>query len=311
MEKSYRIQVLWIDDLPSEEFLDDAYDEGIDIKVATNVQDGLDILNNPDYVLDAIILDANCKTTSEFPVPALTSLTYALMKLYSMQISIPWFVYTGGAYEGKEALNFIIPDERPWDDRKYYDKPQQEKELFANLKRAVLTNDATKVKVKYPEILKVYQSKDLVDILIRYDKYENTLNTDMTVPNTVRGILEYLFNLCCQRGVLNVKFSGTNLAECSKAMGNSKLVDIIPIYIQRCLHFLTDYSNGGSHRYESRYEEIIGESIKKDIGSGRAKYLNRMAISALLNIIRWCGTLSDDPDDIKKMQMDIDFKLHQ
>lgn len=59
---TYRIKALWIDDEPTNGFIDQAGRCGIDITVAETVQDGMRLLDNKSNFFEAIILDANCKS---------------------------------------------------------------------------------------------------------------------------------------------------------------------------------------------------------------------------------------------------------
>lgn len=138
-----RYKVLWIDDDPSEEFIGEAKDHHqIDIDVKTCHNDGIAALKNPDNFYHAIILDANCKITNdEQEKPSLESLNESILEVHtyctSKSVVIPWFVYTGGGYEGFDNLASRISSKREWDDRKYYNKPKDRYVLFDNLKKAV------------------------------------------------------------------------------------------------------------------------------------------------------------------------------
>ena len=122
-----RYRVLWVDDQPEEEFMNEAYENDLDVDVATCYEEAQEKLNEANESWDAIILDANCKMSSnEYEAPSLESLQESIRYLDKLcdEKFIPWFVYTGGAYEGFSALNWFISKNRDWDDRKYYNKPQ-------------------------------------------------------------------------------------------------------------------------------------------------------------------------------------------
>jgi hypothetical protein len=259
------------------------------------VNDGIEHLKNEKENWDAIILDANCKITSdESEVPSLDALTEAQYRLIDIRTSLPWFVYTGGDYEGVEALKNIIRRRgRDYDDRQYYEKPQQRYELFENIKKAVLCNDVTKVKLEYPDVCGFYKEKDFIDLLVESKGPE--FSTDSHVPNRIRKILEWIMDYLNRIGVLPIKFSVSNLNDCSRILGDKKMLDVVPIYIQRSLHSCVEITNNGSHH------DIIDKNIK----SGIAPYLNRCLLMELINVLSWCALKDKQvshPDDKQKLR---------
>lgn len=294
MEESKRkIKVLWIDDNPNEftEFLDDAFDAGIDIKVCKTVKDGLDELLNQNAIYEAIILDANCKIKDEnFEVPQLVALSHAIVGIYVRGIDLPWFVYTGGAYEGKEALEHIIPQQyRNWDDKQWYNKPDDEHQLFEAIKNAVSNRETTKVLNTFPDAFKLSSSQVLLNILINRNSYE--IERDTTIPNKIRIIMEEdICSFLHNNGIYPAEFTSNNrVKQCSLLFGKDTLNKYVPVYIQRLFHFLSEYSNEGSHGTDKR-AEIIAQKQKRDIESGKALQLNRAAVNALLCIFQWCSS---------------------
>ena len=131
------IEVLWIDDEPSEAFKDEAFEEGINITNCVCVDEGIRLLKDNSKVWDAIILDANCKITGNEIEPDISALYKAVKHLLKANLSIPWFVYTAKSMDWSDNLrNLINDDNRTWDDRDFYHKPSQRYELFANIKKA-------------------------------------------------------------------------------------------------------------------------------------------------------------------------------
>lgn len=152
MEEKVLLNVLWVDDLPTEEFMDEAYKNGLCITSATSVNKGLSLLKDKSIEWDAIILDANCKITDEEQEqPSLMALKEAVNQLVHMRTETPWFVYTGGDYEGVEHLKFII-NERDYDDRLFYEKPKQRYELYDKIKKVVADRDIFVIKKKYADV---------------------------------------------------------------------------------------------------------------------------------------------------------------
>ena len=287
MEDSVRLNVLWVDDIPTEEFMNEAYEYGLAVKAARSVEEGLSMLKDKSVVWDAIILDANCKITPNAQEqPSLKALQKAIHELVTMRTEVPWFVYTGGDYEGVEHLNYMI-SERGYDNRIYYEKPAQRYVLFESIKHAVAEGEAFLVRQKYATVCNFYDGYDLVNLLIRYDK--DGFDTDKSVPHDVRLILEWIMRYFESVGLLPIAFTGTNIAQCSAAL--AEIPQIVPIHVARSMHFCTQVSNNGSH----------GDEIIANIVGGEAPYLNKSIIMNLLNILHWCPSLQRyEKDELKK-----------
>lgn len=308
MEESKRkIRVLWIDDNPEEfkEFLDDAYDAGLEIHVEKTVEAGLNELLNQNRIYEAIILDANCKIADELKeTPHLAALSHAIAGIYMRHIDLPWFVYTGGGYEGEKALNYIIPQQfRQWDKQQWYDKPDQEFELFEAIKSAVENREETKILNAYPEAFKFSSSQVLLNILKRMNTED--FKRDVTIPNAIRTILEEdICSFLRDNGIYPDVFKTNNrVKECSIFFGKDQKNACVPAYIQRLFHFFTDYSNEGSHGADKR-DAAVAKKQKRHIEGGKAKYLNQAGVYALLSICQWCSTFPvDDEEKMKEIQI--------
>ena len=313
MDKSNRkIKVLWIDDNPTQfsEFLDDAFDAGLDINVCKTVKEGLDELQDRNKIYEAIILDANCKIANEDKeVPQLVALSHAIVGIYVQGIDLPWFVYTGGAYEGKDALEHIIPQQyRTWDEKQWYNKPDEEDALFDAIKRAVDNRETTKLQNAYPEAFRFSSSQVLLGIL----KNMNTkdFERDTSVPNAIRIILEEdICSFLRDHGIYPDEFRSHNrVKECSVLYGADKKNQYVPAYIQRLFHFLSEYANEGSHGADKR-EIAIAKKQKNDIEKGLARHLNRTGVNALLSICLWCSTFPIDDNEKMKPYHEFFYNL--
>ncbi|WP_155808329.1 hypothetical protein [Xylanibacter brevis] len=286
MEGQMKLNVLWVDDMPTNEFMDEAYEYGLSITSATSVNKGLSLLKDKSIAWDAIILDANCKLTDdEQEQPSLKTLKEAIGQLIHMRTEIPWFVYTGGDYEGVEHLEFMIK-ERAYDDRLYYEKPKQRYDLYNNIKKAVESSEAYIVRQKHASVCNFYTDYDLVELLINSNK--DSFVTDTTVPGTVRKIIERIFKHLDTIGLLPVEFKRTNLAECSKSLED--IPQIVPIHVIRSMHFCVDVCNPGAH----------ATTVHQDIVSNVVPYLNKSILLNLLNILHWCPTIKErDKEEMK------------
>jgi hypothetical protein len=287
MGDEVRLNVLWVDDMPTDEFMNEAYEYGLSITPAKSVNTGLSLLKDKSAIWDAIILDANCKITEdEQEQPSLKALKEAVNQLVHMRTEIPWFVYTGGDYEGVEHLEYMIK-ERSYDDRLYYEKPKQRYELFENIKKAVDNSEAYLVRQKYPVVCNFYKDYDLVELLMEYNK--DDFDTDTSVPNRVRQIIEWVMRYLEGKGLLTIPFTGSNIAKCSMAL--SDIHQLVPIQVARSLHFCVDICNDGSHDME----------VSANIVSGDAPYLNKSIILNLLNILHWCPSMEKyNKEELKK-----------
>lgn len=287
MEDNIKLNVLWVDDMPTEEFRDEAYEYGLDIQPVTSVNGGIAALKDKAKVWDAIILDANCKITDdEQEQPSLMSLKEALSQLVHIRPDVPWFVYTGGDYNGVESLQLMI-DERGYDDRFFYEKPKQRYDLYENIKRAVSDKEDYLIKKKYSDICSFYKDSDLIELLKRYDK--EGFDTDKSVPHSVRLIIEWIMRYFEGAGLLPIAFTGTNIAKCSLSLGD--IPQLVPIHVARSMHFCVEVCNNGSHA-----DEIVGYIV-----SGEAPYLNKSIIHNLLNILQWCPSIQKyEKEELKK-----------
>lgn len=287
MEDITRLNVLWVDDMPTEEFMDEAYENGLSITSATSVNKGLSLLKDKSVAWDAIILDANCKLTDdEQEQPSLMALKEAIGQLVHMRTEIPWFVYTGGDYEGVEHLEFMIK-ERAYDDRLFYEKPKQRYELYDNIKKAVLNNETYRVRQEYAAICNFYTGADLVELLLKSQK--DDFETDSSIPNKARQIIEWIMRYLDGCGLLPINFTGTNIGKCSSSLGD--IPQLVPIHVARSMHFCVEVCNNGSHA-----DEIVASIV-----SGDAPYLNKSLVLNLLNILHWCPSLQKyEKEELKK-----------
>ena len=221
MEDEVRLNVLWVDDMPTDDFMNEAYEYGLSITPAKSVNTGLSLLKDKSAVWDAIILDANCKITEdEQEQPSLKALKEAINQLVHMRTDIPWFVYTGGDYEGVDHLEYMIK-ERAYDDRLFYEKPRQRYELYDNIKKAVENSEAYRIRQKYAPVCNFYKDYDLVELLIKYES--EGFDTDKNVPHSVRLIIEWIMRYLEGVGLLPIEFSGTNINKCSLSLGEIPL----------------------------------------------------------------------------------------
>lgn len=296
-----KYKVLWIDDEPSNEFINEAYEYDIDIINATCHDAGMILLKDSDKHWDAVILDAYCKINDEqSESPSLASLTEsisAIDKYCNETRFIPWFVYTSGAYEGFDYLRNQIRKNRIWDDRPYYAKPSDRHTLFDKLKEAANQQLTTQLKLKYADIWKIYPYQDILHLLEIADRGGNKT---ASVFNDIRKIFDWVMHYCCNHG-LPLGFNGSNLGECSAKLGKATMQDYVPLYIQRSFHSCVEITNNGSHKL------IVDEHTSR----GLAPYLLQSTIFELLNILVWCSSLPQEKEEKEVLAAKVSKLLEQ
>jgi len=303
--KKYR--VLWIDDVPSEEFINEAFEFGLEIEVEENLNAGMATLMNTSNEFDAIILDANCRVTNDVnEKPSLYTLTesiYEIDNYCTKSRLIPWFVYTGGGYEGFENISIQIHSKRDWDEKKerYYNKPIDRYELFENIKSAVnkLNSIEWKVWNDYHDIFDIFNNKssflaldhldksNIFKVLIDLQTSSETINTEHF--NVIRGIFaggiaKTLLNM----GVIPEHI--TELNKKSKHLCNEKFREHIPIHVQRSIHLLVNTCQDGSHNDKECVEGKIPPQVIKLVSEGKARYLFTTVVYSLLNVLEWLNS---------------------
>lgn len=309
---TYRITALWIDDEPTCGFIDQAAGRGIDLVVATTVKDGLEMLDNKSNVFETIIIDANCKIADEDETEDLSALSHAIAGIYARSIDIPWFVYTGGGYEGFEMIEKIIPQQyRNWDTIPYYTKPggkaipgQGIEELFAAIKKAVEQSELTKTIRKYRKEIDIFGEPEFIELLVAQNK--KGFSTDDNVPNSIRKIVDTICYNLRNKGFIDVEPDRSNiLGEVSKHLGRDLSNKYVPKHIQGAFHYLSQYyCNPGSHGSDPEKPLPICRYIRKNT----APYANFTGLNCLLDIINWVGSLNfEDEDFLKDAQIDFSF----
>ncbi len=311
---TYRINALWIDDEPTDGFIDQAARNGIDLTIATTVKEGMENLDNKSNFFEAIILDANCKIADNEEEEDLSALSHAIAGIYARSIDVPWFVYTAGGYEGFELIEKIIPQQyRNWDRNAYYTKPgtqntiagQSIKELFEAIKVAVEQSELTKTIRKYKTEIEIYGEPEFIELLLAQTKRD--FSSDDRIPNALRKIADTICYMLRNKGfIVDLEGDRSNvLGEVSKYCAFDFYNKYVPKHIQGAFHYLSlYYCNPGSHGFDPEKPLPICRYIRNN----SAPYANLTGVNCLLDIINWIGTLSlDDENFIKDVQTDFTF----
>jgi len=318
-----KMKTLWIDDEPNNEFINFAFEFDIDIEVCTCHEDGMRALKNPKMSWAAVILDANCKMTNDsHETPSLESLNESILEIHKFCTSfdkfIPWFVYTGGAYEGFEQLESRISKKRNWDDRKYYNKPKDKYELFDNIKKAVEKSNEWKIKDDYNSVFELFniispynelgdiESSMLLKLLLAKDSIVEATYPDHL--NNIRkfiagGVMKTLSNM----GVIPASIKELNKK--GKHLSDDRFKVNIPIHVQRSFHTIITVCQDGSHSGKEAEEGKIPAQIDKLVREGVAPYLLISLVYDLLNILIWLkGFMKTNSDRDKNL---IDFCIKE
>jgi hypothetical protein len=121
--------------------------------------------------------------------------------------------------------------------------------------------------------------------------HENREFNNADVFNKIRKVLDWIMQTVSDYGLLATPFNGTNQNDCSRFLGNPKLNDYIPVYIQRNLFSLVTLANEGSHRL------ITDQAVK----NGIAPFLVTSTIFELMNVLMWTLQLPRDQESIDKI----------
>ena len=257
MEEQMKLNVLWVDDLPTDDFMNEAFDNGLDIESVKSVNSGISALKDKSKVWDAIILDANCKITDdEQEQPNIMAMKKAVQELVYMRTDIPWFVYTGGDYDGVENLKFII-NEREYDDKLYYDKPKDRYKLYEKIKEVATNNEIFLLRKKYP---REFKAADMIDgatqelikgLTYKYDDNRGDVQ-DYFTP--ARKIIERIFKKLKKQELLPPI---SKLNSMSRFLNEKKFedddcsfnlnIDIMPKPLCHSLKYFLDITQDGSH----------------------------------------------------------------
>ena len=287
------IRVLWIDDESNSSFIALGRRNDLDITQALSVKEGKELLQTKKW--DAVILDVNCKIdASRNEVASVGAFFEALQQ---MTDDIPYFVYTGGNYCGEEILNHL--PKKPYQDKKYFRKSDERDLLFDNIKKAVKDSPRYVARQKFADVCAFYTHDDLVDLLVKLDT--DQIKTDVDIPKKVRDILSWVMKKLNSLCVLPIKANEnvTNLAECSRFLGNDMMQGYVPLHVQRNFFACVSVANEGAHRND---EEL--SKVQTLLRNGDAPYLNSALIYELLSILRWCSTF-DSKDNAARRKKTI------
>lgn len=247
-------------------------------------KEGLDeYAKHPDFY-EAVILDAKVLDESEQEVANVSNLQKAVMRIKEQFSDLPYFISTGQPdLLSDEMFRSFFPH--------YYEKNTDDEKLCQDIINTIEDTPNRQIVNKYPELFAKLQSPIYEEMLSIIKIHENREFSNADVFNKIRKVLDWIMQTVSDYGLLATPFNGTNLNDCSKFLGNSKLNDYIPVYIQRNLFSLVTLANEGSHR------QITDQAVK----NGSAPFLVSSTIFELMNVLIWSLQLPKDQESIDKI----------
>lgn len=310
--KEIKYKVLWIDDEEDTGmFIDRARDTyGIDIHQEFCYSSGEKYLKENLKLIDAVILDVNCKIKKD-NAPNMGSFEDRISpidKLCRSNELIPWFVYTGGGYEGFASLTPIIRSmHKEWDkENLYYDKSKKSDSMFEALINEANKRHSTTLKMKYPELFSVDENinGNLLNIL---ELLESNDVCDAHIFVEIRAALETLRYKMVTSCILPQELNeNININRAANFIFMPEMQKIIPSYIQHSYFSSVKITNEASHAKrlskEGDDEWMNSENpprARKDVQEGRAPYLRTSVANAFMTFLFWLASLECEPENLE------------
>lgn len=259
---------------------------GFEMVTCTNAEEGMEIFEAQLEEWSGVILDAKVFKGKGDEVDRLEGLDYSRKRISELKYKrdVPTYIFTGqpDLISGTTFAELV---------GEFYEKDKDEDRLIADIKKNADEMENTQIIHKYQKVFDVWPESKL-DLLRILKAIEHEDWLDNTVFNSIRKILSDVMTRLYDCGYCSVVHDGSNLADCSRALGAPNMSEIIPVYIQRSMHTCVEVTNPGSHRTEC-------DSAVKD---GKAPYLVRSMTYDLLNILYWCKDLPPERDREKTVE---------
>ena len=237
-------KILWIDDkwkeLESFKDVCELPENSFDVVPCTNAVDGMILFEKDLEDWSGVILDAKVLYDSSSKVDKLTGLTYSLNKIRELRNKrfVPHYIFTG---QPDTASGTAFAEEH---EGHYYEKDKDEDKLIADIKRNAESMLETQIKHQHQIVFETWpeSSHDLMRILkvLHNEDWQNN-----SVLNDIRKIMNDVMTRLYERGFCTIKHDGSNLADCSRMVGQRYMEELIPIYIQRAIHTCVEVTNPG------------------------------------------------------------------
>ncbi len=307
MQIDKNIVVFWIDEAPRKDVLQRLNHAGMQVYTADSYEDGIEWLSNPNNcsICDAVLLDVNCKTrhsdTCETPASFRDNAYRVINICESGRRYIPWFVFTSAAGYDTSLLQAI--PHREWTRQTYYNKETDQQRLVDDIRLLTRETDNISLRQRYEGLFHLCTDETtrirLQDILV---KLESGMHyTDVTLFNDIRKMLAFTMVYGKAHGLFSEDIDTIRAAY--KCLAQLRELDpqAVPSYIPTNYYALMDMVNNGSH---SAQEDTEGGLlvVDRDVLSGNAPYLTRVAVYQLLTILNWLRTLPTEKTQIEALR---------
>ncbi|MDO4801189.1 MAG: hypothetical protein Q4A15_03395 [Prevotellaceae bacterium] len=248
-------------------------------------KEGLDEYAMHSDFYEAVILDAKVLDESEHEVANVGSLQKAVLRIKEQFHNLPYFISTGQPdLLSDDMFRSFFPD--------YYEKHTDDEKLCMDIVKAIEETPNRQIVNKYPELFTKLSTPIYEEMISIIKIHENHETNNADAFNKIRKVLDWIMQSVSDYGLLAAPFNGTNLNDCSKFLGNTKLNEYIPTYIQRHLFSLVTIANDGSHR------QVTDEFVK----NGNAPYLVSATIFELINVLVWFHNLPQDQESKDRIE---------
>lgn len=308
--------ILWIDDQVTDTFVSFFRKNGINTIIKSCYKEGINFLDNPQNraVVDAVILDVNCKYDENEKAPSAKSFKNSLHKVIPLCTPkegkfIPWFVLTAGSgFDGAESLDMMVPEE-DWTQKQYYYKGDYDdlKKLVEHIKQLTAAAPNVALRNQYPGIWGVCHEKAEVNLMNVFEKLKKDEQCrDTSIFLDMRYILAATVTRGKQCGLFPDFVSKPNEAKfILKALSMADDA-IVPLYISFNYAALCDTVNNGCH---SDDEDVKNLKVYPDVYSGNAPYLVNTSFYQLLTILKWFGSLSTGEKSVPALKQKVNNAL--
>lgn len=300
-------KVLWIDDAPNEEFIIEAESYDLDIEQKLCYNDGIAWLKENRDFCSAVILDVNCKISAvDDEAPSITAFANCFHKILNLCSAeggqIPWFVYTAGDYDGVSMLDNFLPTDLPWlEEKKYFSKPADRKELLSAIKKFVYVSDLVMIINEYNDIFTAFPEKqarllNLINGGIIQNHY-----WDASLLNEARKMLEYMMNYMRLHGLLPEHINTLSNAKYYLGQISKKDPLLVPKHISWGYTMCIETTHNGSHESQDADSEEAKLIVDAEVTAGKYPYMIRSIVYELLNLLTWMKTLPTDSNNIQSL----------
>lgn len=287
------IKVLWIDDecenmsgelsIMGREFIEYAYEQGIEIKPISTYKDGLAAIKAHPLEWCAIILDIReQKATTGNAVDGYQYAYDWLRDFHNEHHQLEPYIFTLSGEKRYHDKDSLIRKESYCSKRVYDKNSGDYKILFDDIRKIKNVSDLYKLHNEYADLLCISkllgENADNRLLEIMYPILIKKRITDPKLLNEIRKYLEdFVIAFLGNKSFFPDEIKSLN--DCSRYIGSQKDV---PEYIKRSFHSLVSIVQEGSH----------GRTvIDNDVRCGNAPYLLQSCLFELLNIIYWIKSI--------------------